>query len=695
MDNPTRRNILQEYRRQREATNLNPVGEATGRTYIPIPDELIEIGKNSNGINGFINLLRRTLHYSPLIIREWELIVGDYFFLLPYELVPMDLDLDYEGYVQKGALPVIPMGHTAVNAEKGLKLGWNGILQLIKENRAKYLDGSAEAEFLEGEIQVVQMIQDRIRAYGKLAVHLAEAADSSEQKQEYNDIADRCFRLAGEPPRTFHDALQWYFFYVIFERLTSTGMGSVRVDQVFYPFYRNDISAGRLDEDRAQMLLECMFMKEPLFWSIGGVTPCGEDATNELSFLVLKAYDAVGGTSNLSFRWHPQINPRLFEKVTEILARHGTGVPSVVNDDVIIPSLVEYKFPIEQARNYVFGGCFWWTVPGNEYTYHDLAGFSGLRVLMRVLAEGGKAGWQSFEDLWNAFAERLDEGIRALLEAYQLIDRWLPKKFPEMVVSLLMDGCLEKGRAYNDRGPERNMMTVIFVGLANIANSLVAIKKHLYENQTVRYEDLLLALEANFSGYESLLMLLKKSPKYGNGNEEADQMAVRVAELFKACLKKYRNSKGDLLRPAFYSWHRQTFEGSVLGASPDGRLRGQPLAYAGNPSPGTSKQGLTAAIQSMTRINYRDTAGGPIFLLLQREKDHNLMVQTIQSLLLSSLQLGAPHIILNLADSSILKDAIDHPENYPDLVVRVTGYSAIFTQLERQYQLEIASRNSY
>jgi pyruvate-formate lyase len=687
-----RRQLLQSYRQQRETVNRNPFGEAVGRIYIDIPEDLAKTGQKAKGVTGFIETFSKMLSYSPVEIRPGELIVGNYYFLLPYELIPITPPVNYEAYSKRGALPVPASGHSVVNVARGLELGWNGLLELINRSRTKYPDNSPEAIYLDGEKQIVALIQQHIRAYAREAERLAQT--NSDLSGELLEIANRCFRLATDPPQSFHDALQWFYFWVTFERSTASGMGSCRLDQVFYPFYQRDSSAGILDKEKAQLLFECLFMKEPLFMSLGGVRNDGSSAVNELSYLALAAYDTVGGSSNLSVRWHPKIEAPFMDQVADLLSRHGSGVPIVVNDEVIIPSLTAYDFSLEQARGYAFAGCFWYVVPGKEFTYHDLAGISAVRALVRALDEARTNPFTTFEQLWHAYAKYVEDAVVSLLEAYAIIDPWFTETCPEMITTLLMDGCLEKGKDFNNGGPEFNMMTLLFIGLANITDSLYAIKKHVFVNQTLTFTEVLDALDNNFKNHERTQKILLATPKYGNGNDEIDQMAVDVAEQFKSCLKKYKNSKGGKLRPSFYSYHRQTFEGQNLPATPDGRYAGKPLALSANPYSGSPKKGITAVIQSMTRIKLDDSVGGPIHIHLHGN-DKKLIRETIASLIEASFKLGAMHLNINVVDKETLLDAIDHPEQYTDLVIRVTGYSARFVLLDRKLQEEIASRNSF
>ena len=693
MNISTRRELLRSYRTQREATMLNPAGEATGRTYIPIPDELREVCRCAHGISGFVSAFATMLQHSPVIVRRGELLVGDYYYLLPGELIEQYPWDKLAPSWAIGAQAVPPSGHTVVNLSHGLTLGWAGLLSEIAGYRTAFADETPEAAYLDVAAQLVALIQHRYRAYGAEATLLAEASPA-EEAAEYRSIAERCTRLATEPPQTLHDALQWYLLYATCERATSSGMGSVRLDQVFYLYYLHDRTVGILTDDDALLLIEALFLKEPLFCSIGGITPDGRDASNTLTALVLAAYDAIGGPSNLALRWHPANGTALLSRAADLLARHGTGVPHLVNDEVVIASLIHFGFPRPQARDYCFAGCFWWVVPGKEYPYHDMAAISGMRALLRALESLRGRTTVTMAELWQAYDDRLREAVAELVAAYARIDAYQGTHYPEMIVSLLMDDTLRRGRDVNNGGAAVSMTTIQYVGLANVADSLTALQTRIFDEGALSFDGVLAAMEANFTGHEETLRLLRTAPKYGNGHPVADAMAERVAGHYKDVLAQYRNARGFALRPAFYSWHRHTGEGLSIGATPDGRLAGQPLAHGGNPAHGQATAGLTATILSMCRLGFTDTAGCPIHLHLYGGPSDTCN-QAILALTRTAFALGAVHLIVNLVDGKLLQAAIACPGDYADLTIRVTGYSARFVQLDRAYQQEIASRNAF
>jgi Pyruvate-formate lyase len=684
--------LLLKYKKEREKTLDEESGEATGRIYRKDTESLVR--KMRAGLNVEENVLQAfkiVTENSPVEVRPGEIIVGDYYYIIPYTFIPF---IPSPGTDFKNA--AIPCGHTTPNFEKAFKLGWDGIEAEIKLSldRWKREEALKKVVYLEALLRLVELIQKRIEAYAQKAEDLANTCDEPAQAFEYSEIAAICRKLMHKPPETLREAVQWFWFYITAVRVTSTGMGACRLDQVFYPFYINDIKVGRITEEDALSLIQALFIKEGLFYCIGGVDENGNDAVNRLSYLALMAYDSIGGPSNLNVRWHKDIDPAFFDIATDILLRHKTGVPNIVNDEIIIPSLLHFGFTLQQARVYAFSGCFWYVVPGKEYPYHDNEGISGTHVLLKAIDEAVKIKPEQFDDFYRLYIKALKNEVDMLQTGLEAVDAQMPYIYKEMVLSLAMDGCIEKGLDVTENGAEKSMITVNFIGLATVANSLTAIKKLIYDDKALDWEQLYTALGCNFAGMPELLFKIEKISKFGNDNGEADEMAVAVAESYKHELCGRINSKGFCFRPAFYSWNGHIMIGLGLGATPDGRQAGKPVSQGVNPSNGTAKSGLTADINSIAKISYKDTAGAPVHIHMP-DVGSGLTADVVKKIILTSFEKGIIQIILNFADIEAMKKAIDDPDSYWDLVIRVTGYSARFVQLGRKIQEEFITRNIF
>jgi formate C-acetyltransferase len=691
---PARLEQLKRYRAAAEATmarssGASYTGESTGRIYQDpsaaesIQEELARRAPGAAGAERFVEGFRLMLERSPVEARPGEVFVGDYYFMLPYEIVPM-----LPGYGRKGLQIMQSCGHTVGNVAGAMRLGWDGIREGIREARAAHAKDAKKADYLDRLAEVAALIVARIEAYGDEAAKAAGECADPAWADDLREASRVCAKIAHEPPATLREALQWHWLYVTFERATSSGMGACRLDETFRPWYEADRAAGRIDYEGAVDLLTAYFLKEILFHSLGGVREDGTDAVSDLSFAALDAYDAVGGPGNLNVRWHPGLDERFLRRAVGILAKHRGGVPGFVNDAVIVPSLTRFGFPLAEARSYCFAGCFWYVVPGKEYPYHDMESLSGPRVLKLALAEALERGAMDFDELMDIFRAKTDEAMAAAVDALGGIDARAPEAYPEMVLTLVTDGAVAKGLDVTDNGAERSMTTVLYVGLATTSDSLLAIRKAVYERRDCTLSELAAALEADFEGREPLRLLLASMPKFGNGDPEADGLAALVARDFKEACARRRNTKGFAFRPAFYSWHRHIFEGKSVGATPDGRRAGLPVSQGANPSHGQAAAGVTAAIGSIAGIGFDDTAGGPAHLHFAGRTDADALLAVIRT----AFAKGLAHVIVNHVDKAALRDAMRDPEAHRDLLIRVTGYSARFTGLAREVQEEVLLR---
>ncbi len=432
--------------------------------------------------------------------------------------------------------------------------------------------------------------------------------------------------------------------------------------------------------EQARELIAELFLKFPTFYSLGGRSEQGEDATNELSWVFLQAYDMIGGTNEFGVLWHSDIDPQFFRYACEVLMRHGGGSPALINQDCLRDSEVQYGVSPEHAWNVAYSGCFWYCIPGREWCAHDTLAVNGLKCFLKALGEAVECGITAFEELISMFTDKLNSAVRALKEMTDWQFARIPDVFPEMVTSLLTHGCIDSGVDISDCGVPYNSVVVQFAGLANIADSLIAIQKMIFNEKIISLQRLGEALKANFSGYEKERRLLLACPKYGNDIEEADQMAARVSAIFREVLGRYVTCKGTRYRPAFFSWAGHAYAEKTLGASPDGR----------------NKRGLTATAKSVSVLDFPRNAGGP----LQLELDPSIRRLPDPTAVLAGLaagyfELGGVHILANVVSTETLKEAIEHPELHEDLVIRVTGFSVHFVQLDRKIQEEIVQRTRH
>ena len=564
------------------------------------------------------------------------------------------------------------------------------------------------------------------------ARRLAEIEENPERKQELLGIAEICDWVPYNPPRTFREAIQtaWFVQMGIKMVQASTSQGLGRFDQYMYPFYRRDIEAGKLTKEQAQELIECLWIKnaEVIMLqskyqarhfagyqsfhnvNIGGLTREGADATNELSYMCLQAtYDVRLNSPTLSVRVHKNTPEKLLLKSAEVI-RTGCGMPQFHSDEVGIRMMLSCGTSIEDAYDYDIMGCSeanvqgkMWKGPGAgpvnmgacvEFALND--GY--LKMLdgkeRRGLPAGDSRKFNSYQELEDAFKKQMAHLIKHECIFNTVLEEAHINICPEPHVSSLFEGPVETGIDYLRGGCLYNTgSTLVYTGLADVANSLAAVKKFVFDEKTLTMDELLDALNSNFEGKEDLrLMLLNRGPKYGRDDDYVDEIARRVAD-FCAEESGKHSIRGAKYISAFVPVSANTPLGMVVGGLPSGRKAGMPLAEGISPQQGTDKS-PTEVIKSVTKFDHaRHLDGGMLNMkftpsVLAGESG----LRNFVSLVKAFLDRGGWHIQFNVVDADTLKDAQEHPERYPTLMVRVAGYSAYFAELCRETQDDIISR---
>lgn len=510
--------------------------------------------------------------------------------------------------------------------------------------------------------------------------------------------AERLRRLAVEPPQSFADGLQlMWLTFVVLESQVRFHMALARMDQYLYPLYQNDT----IDKTTALNMLCHIFSKVEGFHEvtnicIGGVKPDGCDAVNDLSYLILKAVRMVHSAStNLSARLHID-SPDEFVMACAELISTGIGFPAIMNDGVYIPSLVLCGIPLEAARDYALFGCVEGNIPGRAPAWSD-SRFNMSERFAEVMMQLEK--FDSYEELWNAFTASMTDGLQKHLEQYDKDLRFAdPAAFPDPLLSALTRDCIARGKDINAGGAEfPRQHGVSMIGPATIADSLAAVKKLVFEEKRISKSELIAALKNNFDGFEELrLTLINCAPKYGNDDPYVDNI---MADIIRTCGEKCVNLRccdGGFLRSAMASNVSNIACGAKIPATADGRFTGTPVSDAASPGGGMDRNGPTAFINSIITPDYSSqncTVVNMRFLPeMFQEKDG---CRKLAILLKRFITGGGHEIQFNVTNNQTLQDALDHPEKYGDLIVRVSGFSAFFTRLIPAVQQDIIRRNAH
>lgn len=658
--------------------------------------------------------------------------------LLPESVKP------YFRYDKQGVFMFFHGGHTgAPNFEKVFRLGLNGIikeaedrLREISTNPNSYSDIKNYLEqkrFLEAAIiSLSAAVRFGKRLSGKAREMVAYEKDES-RKKELEKIAEICDWVPGNPVRTFHEALQCYWFITLIERVLerqAPGLGD-RFDQILYPFYIKDIEEGRITREEAQELVEHLILKMneeaqlvptyfvisgcPLterVFTIGGQTEKGEDATNEMTYIVMDAVKSLGLVHPpAAIRLHKKTPPELLYKVMDVIKdQNANGLLLFFNDEMMIPYLTNVGIPLEDARNYANLSCLRWTIPGKSIITRHFGPFFALPKCLEYALNQGRdyhffEGKQigvptpdpltfiSIEDVIQAYLTQVSFFLEKAVTMYNVVDvleeEWMPQPF----YSALLDGCIEHGqdcRSYK-YFPDT---TVQPVGQVNVFNSLAVIKKLVFEQKRVSMAELLDALRNNWKGKEELRqMCINEVPKFGNDDDYVDLIGRDLSIKTTQLIRSFKNIYGGHFMEdgtggsSYYGWSGFT------GATPDGR-KNRDLFNDGTISPviGTDKKGPTAVLNSVGKIDHSKTLTQCLNQKFSpscfSDENRDVFIGYMRSF----VDLGIHHIQFNVIDKEVLLDAQQNPDKYGDLTVRVAGYSAYFLDLDKDTQDQIIDR---
>jgi formate C-acetyltransferase len=468
------------------------------------------------------------------------------------------------------------------------------------------------------------------------------------------------------------------------------------------PLYQKDKAAGRIDRDRARELLAEWYLKYGPHLSYGGRLEDGSDATNEMSWIGLEAYDMVGGYNQFGVQWHEDMDPEFWAYCNDVVARHGCGVPALLNNDVMVGSQLRSGFNPKHAWNTSYSGCQWYCVPGREYQDQDVNCIVLIAPMQRAIDLAIEQKIQDSDGFWNLYCKEVDATADAFVafknEAYKNHARL----WPEMVCSLCAHGPVEKGLDITDFGAvDYTNPSVNVLGVPNVVDSMFALKRAVFEEKQYSLEQIREACASDWTGEGEEIMRqhLLHLPKFGNDQDEVDAMAVQIAEQILETVESKRCIKGTHFRPSLFQFQGHTVAGPYLGATPDGRKREEPLAHGMNPMHGRNQEGIVATANSFCKIDFKKFQGGSLQIELHPSffpkgcQRGTLMKQFSEAF----FKKGGVQINLNVFDFKMLHDAYKNPENpdYDHIVVKVTGYSSHFTKMDRKFQKEFISRVNY
>lgn len=635
--------------------------------------------------------------------------------------------------------------HLAVNYERILKDGLRGYEKRVKEYKATLdltnPDNVDKYCFYNAVLIVLKAVRNFANRYSVLAKDLAEKELNQKRKIELLEISRICSKVPYEPAETFKEAVQSVWFIQLILQIESNGhsLSYGRFDQYMYPYYDRDIKNGTIKESEALELLTCLWIKtltinkvrsqahtlssagSPMYQNvtIAGQTTDKKDAVNDLSFLVLKSVAQTRLTQpNLTVRYHKNINKRFLDECVEVM-RLGFGMPALNNDEIIIPSFMDWQVKEEDAYNYSAIGCVETAVPGKwGYRCTGMSYINFPRMLLCTMNNGVDltsnkrftkgygyfTEMESYEELLKAWDKTIREITRYSVIVENVIDKASERDVPDILCSALTDDCIARGKTIKEGGAVYDFISGLQVGIANMADCLAAIKKLVYEEKKITRQELWDAILDDFSSPKNKKiqeMLIREAPKYGNDDDYVDQLIVEAYDSYIEEIEKYPNTRynrgpiGGIRYAGTSSISANVGQGMSTMATPDGRNAFEPLAEGCSPAHNSDKNGPTAVFKSVSKLRTNKITGG----VLLNQKMTPQMLSTEENrqkleLLIKTFfnRLHGYHVQYNIVSKETLIDAQKHPEKHKDLIVRVAGYSAFFNVLSKKTQDDIIGR---
>lgn len=579
--------------------------------------------------------------------------------------------------------------HFATDYRIGFELGFGGFLEKIRKYREINPD---KKDFYDAEERCVLAIVDFIdRHIAKIAEMEAEEQDAA-IKANLTAMRETCEAIRLDAPKTFREVCQWTAFYNCAARMYTRDGAGFQLDTLLYPYYERDVKAGILDDETAKFLIANLLLIDPHYYQISGVDADDKDVTNHLSDLILDAADSINIACNLTVRVHENCDKEFIKTAVKYLFKNKNGWPRFCNDKALCEGYMRNGIDKKTARERIAVGCHWMCVPGREFPMNDTVKINVAKVLEVALEEMRDEESKSTERLFELYAKHLKIATDITAQGINHHLDHIADVTPELIMNLMMYNTIERGE---DASRVADLFTVGIdgAGLAVVADSFGAIEERIEREGVITWDELYKALEDDFSDAR-VHAIMKSAPKYCGGNTAADRWAKRLTDNLVETVKGQPMPKGRMLIPGWFSWSRTIEYGSKVGATPNGRKAGEPISHGANPNAGFRQDGAVTAQSSgiaSVQCGYGNTAP------LQLEFDPKIGieeggVERVTDLLLAHFKQGGTLININILDKQKLLEANENPDLHPDLVVRVTGFTAYFASLSPKFRELVVKR---
>ena len=586
--------------------------------------------------------------------------------------------------------------HFTPDLQIGFDLGWGGILEKLKEGKAKH--DESHSEFYDSEIAVVEAIIRFLKRCSKEIYELADKENNPDLKKNLLEMAKVNENTADKPPKTFREAVQWMCWFSMLSRTYNRGSAGGQLDEMLRPYYERDIANGILTDDEAVFYLACLFLQDSRYFQLAGPDENGKDMTSRISYLCLEAADKINIACNLTIRVHDNIDKEFFRKSVEYLFKNKQGWPRYSSDSALAEGFMKCGYPLELARKRVAAGCHWMCIPGMEYTMNDTVKINLAKVFEVAYYDMLENETEpSADKLFEYYSRHMKTAVDATGNGIMHHLKYQTKSQPELILNLFQHGLIEKGVNITDGGANYYNMCVDGSGIAVAADSFASIEQRIDKEKKLTYRELTNHLSENYEGKdgEYIRCLMQNSERYCGGNSLGDKWAKKISDLYTSLVRDLNNQHpGINFIPGFFSWSNTIGLGKTVGATPNGRKAYEAINHGANPNGGFRNDGAVSAMCNsigMIQPGYGNCA--PV----QLEFDPGIVndaegIDKMAAMIKTIMDTGNTLLNINIIDAKKILEAHKDPFKYPDLVVRVTGFTAFFAMLSPEFRQLVVDR---
>jgi len=594
-------------------------------------------------------------------------------------------------------------GHFTPDLRMGFDLGWGGILEKLK--RFSKVNTSPDNQlFYESEIMVVEHIISFLHRISAEIAELAEKERNPYLKENLREMARCNEKMAEGKPETMRECIQWMCWFSFFSRLYNRGPSGGQLDELLRPFYEHDIKAGIIDDELAKFYIACLFLNDTRYYQLAGPDDNDNDLTSHVSYLILEAADWINIACNLTVRVHDNINEDFLRKSVWYLFKNKNAWPRFSGDNSLVNGFMRLGYDRSLAKKRLAAGCSWMSIPGMEYTLNDLVKINTAKVFEVAYYDMiSSSEAPSTEHLWEKFSEHLECAIYTTAKGILFHLHNQDKNEPELICNLLSQGPVEMGLDVTKSARYFNMC-IDGAGIGTVADSFAACQQRIEKERKISWQDLTRQLELNWNDIdgEYVRQMMLHSERYCGGNTLGDEWAVKINKLFSELVRKMVPKIREMdpyysqiqFIPGWFSWSNTLEFGSNVRATPNGRRNGEAINHGANPTFGYRKDGaVTAMANSIAAVQPRYGNCAPVQLeldpgLANSEESIDKMVAMVRTI----LETGNTLLNINIIDKRRVLEAHKDPSKYPDLVVRVTGFTAYFAMLSPEFRQLVVDR---